>query len=163
MKIARFIALLALLSVSGSLPAFAQTGKIGRELNGWGFYTYRQNGQKISGKALLEQFQINPTAYHYMRKAQREKTWANIFAGTGFALAGYQLIYKHKNNELSQEILFTSLGAFGAALSLTLHSNMQAGLAIDYYNQRVAKRSFKNKPEFEIGFAGSGIGLQMKF
>src|SRR5688572_17221729 len=159
-----FVSFVILLTIYADFPVFAQTGRIEKEINGWGFYKYRLNGEKIREKDLLGQIQHNQFAYQTLQEAHRSKTWSQIFIGTGLAVNSYQLIYRRKNNnEISEEVLLVSVGALAAGFTLIFRAGAKADLAVDYYNRGIAKSSFKNSPKFEIGLAGSGFGLQMKF
>ena len=156
-----------ILILSATQLAHAQYNKDKIEVQqGFGGNKYSVDGKGISMKQMKTLMQYDEIAYAQFKSGRAYSTAATVLGATGGVLIGINVGIALANG--SNGGVLWGMAIVGGALVLitipiSITGTKRINNAIEIYNANLTLQSYqKPKPEFRIGFTGSGIGLIIK-
>lgn len=124
--------------------------------------TFQQNGKLLKPKQLLEITKVNPEAFEYMQKAQKNYAPASIFSFIGGFGIGYPLGRLVGGGEMDWTIFGIGAGFIAASIPFSSAYVKNAKTAVGIYNQGLQKTGYR-KVKWESTLSANGIGLKARF
>ncbi|HHE64566.1 MAG TPA: hypothetical protein ENL09_00915 [Bacteroidetes bacterium] len=163
------IVIVFILIISANQFAFAQNNKDVIEVEqSFGGNKYTIGGKSLSIKQMKTLMINDESAYTQLKSGRAYSTAATILGATGGFMIGLNLGAALVNNSDANNETKWGLAIAGGVLvlvsiPLTIAGKKRTLKAVDIYNTNLTLESFhQTKPEFRIGFTGSGIGLIIK-
>ncbi len=128
-----------------------------------GSYTYKQNGNYLSGKQLLQLMDSNNEAMQLMKSANRSKTWATILGGAGGAFIGFPIGTAIGGGDAKWELAGIGAALILVAIPISSNYNKKSKKAVDMYNNGFSSTAYQFKPTFDLNLKGNSIGISMSF
>ena len=154
------IILLLLLGFASSL--FAQQ-IVSVKDNGKAPYTYA--GETLSMRSLGTVLESNPDAFDLYRKAKGTSVTANILAGAGGFLLGYQIGNALSDNGREFNVLPFGVGVAlaGTGIAIGGGANKRVSQAVELYNRDYPPAETGAGAMLNLGAAKDGVGLVLTF
>lgn len=127
----------------------------------WGT-TFRQNGENLKMKDMLEITKSNPTAYAQMKKARNKSTVSSIFGGVGGFLVGYTIGTAIAGKDPNWAVAGVGAGLIGAGIPFSVNAGKYAKRAVSNYNQGLQNLTTKTL-QMEAVIAANGLGIKLTF
>jgi hypothetical protein len=96
-----------------------------------------------------------------MKSSRRWAFTSSVIAG--FGAGAFMPTFFDPSPEITVPLLITGVSLIAIAVPLKSLANRKADEAIELYNSRELMGERKYKKEFNLTFAPTGIGLEMKF
>jgi hypothetical protein len=160
-----------ILILSATHFAYTQNNKNEIEIqHAFGGTKYSIDGKQITPKNMMQIMHYDEFAYAQIKSGRAYNTAATILAATGGVLIGLNVgfaIAENGNND-NNEVKWGMAIAGGVLVLITIPISItgtkRINNAVEIHNANLASQSFhKTKPEFRIGFTGTGLGMILKF
>jgi hypothetical protein len=123
---------------------------------------FRQNGQRLKVRDLLEITRSNPSAFQEMRIAKSNYDASMVFGYVGGFLVGWPLGTALGGGKPNWALAAAGGGLILVSLPFSSGFAKHAMKAMAIYNDDL-KKSARNPVKMNVGFSATGIKLQMKF
>ncbi|SMG39494.1 hypothetical protein SAMN05661096_02637 [Marivirga sericea] len=118
-------------------------------------------GQEVSERQVLRMMKPFEVSHKRMKSSRRWAFTSSIVAG--FGVGAFMPTFFDPTPEVTLPLLITGVSLIAIAVPLKKLANRKADEAIELYNSRKLLGEKRYKPEFNLTFAPSGIGLNMIF
>lgn len=123
---------------------------------------FLQNGKPLKPKQLLEITKVNPAAFEYMQKGQKNYAPAQIFGFIGGFGIGYPLGGVLGGAKMNWTVFGIGFGFIAASIPFSNAYTKNAKTAVSIYNQGLQKTSYR-KVQLESTLSANGIGIKARF
>lgn len=157
----KHIIILLLLSFSSGL--FAQQ-IVSVKDNGKAPYTYA--GERLDMRGLGVILEPNQEAYDLYKRAKGTNVTANILAGGGGFLLGYQLgnaLSKNNGQEFNAAIFGVGVLIAGTGIAISSGANKRMVQAVELYNRDFPRQDNTAAVSLQLGTTTDGVGLVVRF
>ena len=128
-----------------------------------GFGTvFRQNGNDLRPRQLLEITQTNHEAYLEMQKAKVNHDWGALYGGAGGFLVGWPIGTSLAGRKANWTLAYIGGALILISIPLSSAYTRHAQSAVRIYNNGLKKTESFN-PDFKLGLTNSGLCLSMRF
>lgn len=128
-----------------------------------GFGTvYRQNGNNLTPRQLLEITKIAPEAYEAMKVAKTNYDVGAVFGFAGGFLVGWPLGTAIAGGEPNWALAGIGAGLVGVSIPFTVAYNKHAKKAVSIYNNSL-KNTTHHNVNLKVGLTAYGVGIKMTF
>jgi len=118
-------------------------------------------GREVSERQVLKKMKPFEAAKKMMKSSRRWSFTSSVIAG--FGAGAFMPTFFDPSPEITVPLLITGVSLIAIAVPLKSLANRKADEAIERYNSRELMGERKYKKEFNLTFAPTGIGLEMKF
>lgn len=126
------------------------------------FSTFYQNGEQLPASMIREVVADNPAALREMRRARHNYLAAMAVNTTGAFLVAYPVASALFGDKANWRLLAFGAGLIGAGIPLTKAYFRHAEAAAAIHNKSLSK-SAAGKPQLQLGLAGPGLRLRLRF
>jgi hypothetical protein len=154
--------ILAFFLLLGLCPITAQSPTDSIEVKkAWGT-VFKQNGQLLTPRKLLDITSSHPEAYKEMKVAKSNYDIGSVIGFVGGFLVGYPLGTALAGGEANWTLAGIGAGLIGVSIPFTSAYTKHAKIAVQHYNEGI-QQSGMNPANLKIGLTGSGLCLRMTF
>ena len=152
-----------LLFFTFSFAANAQVNQIESRKTLGTYQYFQKNGVKLNNKQVQLKMAPGSEAYRLMQSARSNNTIAGIFSFIGGGLIGWQFGTALGGGEPNWSMAGVGAGFVAVGIPFNTAFNKKSQQAVQLYNAGLTNGSSYRQPEIKLGFAGTGLGLQLRF